>query len=267
MSTDYEYRGLMAEAWDLLRGDTSGWEDRAWFRTVIEREGGGPALDVGCGTGRLLLDYLAAGLDVDGVDDSPEMLALCRAKAKAAGLDVTARLHCAQMQALALPRRYATIFVPSLAILLLPAPGEIERALNAFRAHLLEGGRLALSFRAFRMWDGPGPAPADDEWSDWWVDAEAARADGAVVRRWTRFRSHDAQQLVDEVFRYEVIRDGVVVRSELQGHTPTLRWYSLEQAMSLVEAAGFTDLSATWKDTFEPARSGARTFKIVAVRS
>jgi hypothetical protein len=67
MSADYEYRGLMAENWDLLRGDTSGWPDAGWFRTVVE-QGAGPALDVGCGTGRTLLDFLAQGLDIDGLD-------------------------------------------------------------------------------------------------------------------------------------------------------------------------------------------------------
>ena len=74
----YEYHGLMAEAWDLLRGDTSGWDDRPFYLELIRRFGE-PALDVGCGTGRLLLDYLAEGIEIDGVDVSPDMLAVCRA--------------------------------------------------------------------------------------------------------------------------------------------------------------------------------------------
>ena len=76
---DYEYRGMMAQAWDLLRGDYAAWPDRPFYREVIAKHGE-PALDVGCGTGRLLLDYLVAGIDVDGVDNSPEMLAICRAR-------------------------------------------------------------------------------------------------------------------------------------------------------------------------------------------
>ncbi len=265
-SADYEYRGLMAEAWDLLRGDTSGWEDRAWFRTVVER-GGGPALDVGCGTGRLLLDYLAAGLDVDGVDNSPEMLALCRAKAEAAGLDVSGRLHLGEMQALALPRRYATIFVPSTSFLLLTDLEDARRALAAFRAHLVPGGQLALSFRTTPLWDGPGPAPPDGAWSDWTIDSKAVRADGSLVRRWFRNRFHAAAQLVDEVFRYEVIEAGVVTRSEEIGHIPTLRWYSLDEALEMLAAAGFTELSATRESSFEPAGPGDGRFKIVGVRA
>jgi SAM-dependent methyltransferase len=265
MSGSYEYRGLMAEAWDLLRGDTSGWEDRAWFRSMIERQGG-PALDVGCGTGRLLLDYLASRLDVDGVDNSPDMLALCRGKADAAGLDVAGRLHLGEMQALALPRAYACIFVPSLSIQLLTQPGDIGRALAAFLAHLAPGGCLALSFKCGPWWEGRGPAPADGEWSEWAVDAKAARPDGALVRRWARCRCHSKAQLVDEAFRYEVVQDGVVVQSEERGHIPTLRWYSLDQALAMLKAAGFVSASATRDSTFEPAEPGDQRFKIAAFR-
>jgi ubiquinone/menaquinone biosynthesis C-methylase UbiE len=81
----YEYKGLMATAWDLLRGDTSNWEDRFFYRDLIIRYGQ-PVLDVGCGTGRLLLDSLAQGIAIDGVDVSPDMLAICAEKAQLSGL-------------------------------------------------------------------------------------------------------------------------------------------------------------------------------------
>src|SRR5207344_277757 len=97
----YEYHGLMAEAWDLLRGDTSGWDDRPFYLELIRRFGE-PTLDVGCGTGRLLLDYLAEGIEIDGVDVSPDMLAVCRAKASALGLDPT--LYEQAVEDLQLPR-------------------------------------------------------------------------------------------------------------------------------------------------------------------
>lgn len=106
----YEYRGMLASTWDLLRGDTSDWPDRQFFREIIQRSGE-PALDVGCGTGRLLLEFLADSLQVDGVDVSSEMIALWRQKARAKGLQPT--LYVQAIEALDLPREYRTISVPS----------------------------------------------------------------------------------------------------------------------------------------------------------
>ena len=91
----YEYRGLMAELWDLFRGDTSAWPDRMLYRQLIS-ETGEPVLDVGCGTGRILLDFMQEGVDIDGVDNSPEMLDLCRQKAEALGLQPN--LYLQQME-------------------------------------------------------------------------------------------------------------------------------------------------------------------------
>jgi SAM-dependent methyltransferase len=65
----------MASTWDLFRGDTSAWPDRFFFKDMIEQHGQ-PVLDVGCGTGCLLIDYGSAGVEVEGVNNSPERLGL-----------------------------------------------------------------------------------------------------------------------------------------------------------------------------------------------
>src|SRR4051794_29161880 len=134
---DYEYKGLMAQAWDVLRGDTSQWDDRFFYLEAIQRYGQ-PVLDVGCGTGRLLLDYLHQGIDIDGIDNSPEMVSLCRAKAEQLGLVV--RLYEQPMEAVALPRTYRTILIPSSSLQLLIDPATVEQALQRLLAHLEAGG-------------------------------------------------------------------------------------------------------------------------------
>ncbi len=46
---------------------------------------GGPVLELGCGTGRLMLPLVAAGYEVVGVDSSPGMLRLARERLQSAG--------------------------------------------------------------------------------------------------------------------------------------------------------------------------------------
>ena len=48
--------------------------------TLVADAGGGPVLELGVGTGRLALPLAERGLDVTGLDDSPEMLGRLRAK-------------------------------------------------------------------------------------------------------------------------------------------------------------------------------------------
>lgn len=264
MTEDYEYRGLMAQAWDVLRGDYSAWPDRPFWRAIIERRGG-PALDVGCGTGRLLLDYLADGLDVDGVDNSPEMLAICRDKAAAARIDVDGRLFEQAMDALKLPRRYATIFIPSLTFQLLTDLTAAARALASFQDHLEPGGVLVASFKV-RLWPGRR-TPPQMEWSAWFKLAEAPRpGDGLIIRRWIREKYDHVGQLEHEENRYELLRAGVVVETEHHSRLPCVRWWTQAQALAAFAEAGFADVRATARDTFEPAALDENLFKVWGVR-
>jgi len=258
MNRDYEYRGLMAQAWDLLRGDYSTWPDRPFYRAIIERQGGA-ALDVGCGTGRLLLDYLAAGLDVDGVDNSPEMLAICREKAGASSIDVSGRLFEQGMESLELPRRYATIIVPSSSFQLLTDEAAARVALRRFFEHLAVGGVLVMPFMS-KLWPGE-KTPMQMEWSAWHKIGEKERPeDGATIRRWIRTRYDHERQLEHEENRYEVLAAGEVVETELHQRSPAVRWYSQPQAAELYERAGFLGVRLTAGFTEEPATPADATF-------
>ena len=107
--SDWDYRGLAAECYDLWFGEEPFW-DQAFFHQRLTRNGG-TALEIACGTGRLLVPLLRDGLCVEGVDASEEMLAICGTKAARVG--VTPVLHQQLMQDLALNRCYRTLFIPA----------------------------------------------------------------------------------------------------------------------------------------------------------
>lgn len=251
MELDVEYVGLMAEAWDALRGDTSGWQDRAFYLDLI-RERGEPVLDVGCGTGRLLLDFLALGIDIDGVDNSAEMLALCRRKAQRLGLVPT--IHLQRMEQLDLSRRYRTILVPSSSFQLLLDPADAREAMRRFHDHLESGGTLVMPFIAMS-------APYDRSYT-----VEAPLEDGTTVRRTGRevFDPATGWESTDDL--YEVLRDGVVVRSERHLRQPATRAWRDDEVAVLYEEAGFLDVEWCANFTRQPHRSGDEVFTIIARR-
>src|SRR5437870_11446964 len=95
--------GLVAKWWAEFSEDGP---EIAYYQKHVER--GKPALDVACGTGRLLIPFLRAGLDVDGCDVSADMIAVCREQAEREGLSPT--LFVQPMHELDPPRTYKTIF-------------------------------------------------------------------------------------------------------------------------------------------------------------
>jgi len=112
------------------------------FWLAFARGGGGPFLDLACGTGRVLLPLLEAGLDGDGLDASQEMLARCAVKARDAGKRPT--LACADMRAFRMPRRYARALCAFNAFAhLLDTEAQLA-ALRCVREHLVEGGAFAI---------------------------------------------------------------------------------------------------------------------------
>lgn len=251
---DYEYRGLMAQAWDVLRGDTSRWADRFFYLDLI-REVGQPVLDVGCGTGRLLLDYLALGIDVDGVDNSPEMLALCREKAAAQGL--TPALYEQAMETLALPRAYRTILVPSSSLQLVIEPAQVDAALRRLRDHLLPGGMLVASIMT--LWQ-PGD-PLESQW-----EKSAERPDGAIIRRVARARYDPAAECEHTEDLYQVLVGGQVVAEEQHRRSPATRSYTQAQARALFERAGFAEIRLFSEFTRQPAQPADTLFTILGRR-
>lgn len=106
----------------------------------LARGAEGPVLDIACGTGRILLPCLQAGVDIEGLDLFEPMLNTLRAKAKLVGL--SPQLHLADMSEFSLSRRFALVMIPFNAFIHNMTQDAQVRCLQLCRQHLLPGGQL-----------------------------------------------------------------------------------------------------------------------------
>jgi SAM-dependent methyltransferase len=250
--SEYEYKGLMAEAWDVLRGDTSNWADRYFYLELIQKYGK-PVLDVGCGTGRLLLDYLQQGFDIDGVDNSPEMLAICQYKADQ--LKLKPKLYEQHLENLELPRKYQIILIPSSSLQLITELEAVEQVMKRLYEHLLPGGRLVASIMT--LWRKGEPLESE------WEKTAVREADGVKFRRVARSWFDPISECECTEDLYQKIVDEKVVREELHQRSPATRSYSQSQAKDLFEKAGFQNVQSFSEFKFDVAKSEDSLFTVI----
>lgn len=215
------YTGIVAELYAPLRG--SGAPDPEPYARFIARSGE-PALELGCGDGDPLLALRARGLDVEGLDSSPDMLDRCRVAAAARGLAVT--LHESPMEAMELPRRYKSIFLAGPTFNLLIDDDTAWRALARIRAHLEPEGSALIPLFV------PTPMPPSV------IGVPRTHVtDGGVIMRFQVVSEErdEAARLQTAVLRYEREEAGEVT---VEDGPWRLHWYTQEGFRQLLGDAG-----------------------------
>lgn len=104
----------------------------------------GPVLEIGVGTGRIAIPAADGGAEVVGVDASPEMLAVAKAKAEACSpMSGSLTLTLGDMRTLDLRRHdFALVTIPARTLLLATTCEEQLATLCSAARHLRPGGRL-----------------------------------------------------------------------------------------------------------------------------
>ncbi|MET7665065.1 class I SAM-dependent methyltransferase [Streptomyces sp. NPDC005463] len=111
----------------------------ALFAKLVLAQGGGPVVDVGCGTGRITGHLRKLDLDAFGIDLSPGMIDVARRDQPGVRFDIGSMtdLTLADASVTGLVAWYSLIHIPD---------GAISSVLTHFRRVLRPGGPLLLSF-------------------------------------------------------------------------------------------------------------------------
>ena len=258
--------GLVARWWAEFNTATP--EELAYYRSAIETYGQ-PALDLACGAGRLLIPLAAEGLDVDGVDLSPDMLAQAATLARSRSLSLA--LRASALHEMDLPRRYKTIYCCDSFGL----GGQRDHdalAMSRVFDHLEPGG--AFVFNHYLPYDEVDK----DRWAEWlpehrpkgprdWPESGDRRtfADGDEIELLGRRLEFDPLlQRYTREMRAVLRRDGEVIAIEenvLQENV-----YFAQELILMLRAAGFLDIRVEGLYNGRPASADDSTVVFVARR-
>lgn len=226
---------------------------------------GGPVLELGCGTGRLLLPLADAGHAVTGVDISPALLSLAQQKLNARRLHKRVTLVEGDLRALRLPAgtptgEFAFAFCVSNTFMHLNTPQDQRAALHQVAQQLAPGGVFLLDLfnpDIARLMEVGGLMELADQWVD--------TATGAQVMKWSVRQLDLAEQIQDTTFIYEEILPGGEMRRTVCPFT--LRFLWRHEAELMLEQAGLVT-RAVWGD-FEgnPYDSGSERLVLIAEKS
>ena len=143
-SGGYDDRDFVAEFYDHV----GPYRDRqdVPFYVGMARESGGPVLEIGCGTGRVLIPTARAGVEVVGLDSSQAMLSSCREKLSCEPAEVQSRVELVRgdMRRFDFERAFSLVTTPFRPFQHLITVADQLSCLASIHRHLIAGGRFVL---------------------------------------------------------------------------------------------------------------------------
>lgn len=215
-----------------LKGDVQFYVEEA-------RTAGSPVLELGCGTGRILIPIAEAGIEVVGLDRSSVMLDQARRKVAFLAPDVQERVDLIEggMGDFALGRRFNLVAIPYRAFLHLPTPEDERQALLNIRDHLVEGGLLVMNMfdPLLELIAGhSGPLGAALKKQSEFTHPET----GHRVVIWDSRQYDPERQLVDQNFVFDELDEvGQVLARRYTSYS--LRYVYRQEMQYLLELCGF----------------------------
>ncbi|RYD23762.1 MAG: class I SAM-dependent methyltransferase [Verrucomicrobiaceae bacterium] len=218
------YLSLEAELHDAFWDAEDDSSEVRLMETFLKRFPG-PSLEIGAGSGRLMLTLVQKGLEVEGLELSRDMLDL--GEKRAAKLGVHPVMHEGDMTTWRGPRKFASLLAPAFTLQLAPDPAE---ALKHWHSLLEDGGGLYLTvFMPYAELLGDLP---ENEWYD---DHFVTLPDGREGLLETRHHLDHERRIVHREHRYTLSGDPPLTHLSRQ----SVRWIEHPEMLSLLTDCGF----------------------------
>lgn len=219
----------LAQCYDLLFGKNL--QDLFFYQNFIEQNQ--PALEIGSGTGRLLLEYLKLGFQVDGIEPDNEMFELFSQKCST--LNLKSNIYIQSLQQMNLSKKYKTIYMPLYVFQNIADRHEAINGLRLAYEHLESSGQVLISI--FIPWNDP-----TGTWENTWR-LRASYYDqkqGEAINLSESLSFDKFEQIQTKQFRYEIFKNTLLEQVYLA--TLQLRCYSRFEMLMMLENIGFKNV-------------------------
>ncbi|UCE60406.1 MAG: class I SAM-dependent methyltransferase [Phycisphaerales bacterium] len=217
----------------------TGLEGELEFYVEEARQAGGPVLELGCGTGRILIPVAQAEVPVTGLDQSEAMLKVARHKISFCDDQVQERIELIQgdMGDFSLGKRFKLIIIPFRSFLHLLTPEDQRHALNCIREHLLDDGKLVFNIFDPNLDMIAGHFGAVGTALKHQTEFVHPATDRRVIV-WDTRRYEREHQMIDQYWVFEELDDDGQVVSKRYSRM-TLRYVFRYEMQHLLELCGF----------------------------
>lgn len=247
-------RDPYAEIVDLYDLEHADYSEDVELLLELADLGEGPILELGCGTGRVLLPLAEAGHTVIGVDSSQPMLDVAAARAQDAGVD-TSLLNGDMSQIGAVPGGPFGMVIASLNSIMHLDAADQRRMVTTAHAALSPGGRLVLDTL------NPSLSQLNHLLNTTHLERSWQIEDGATVDKWGHRRPGMEPQVIDTLIWYDrVTPDGALHRTRTRFD---LRYLHQSELALILEMAGFRHVD--WYGTYELDPWDPESDRIIAV--
>lgn len=224
------------------------------FYVARARGAGGPVLEIGCGTGRILLASAEAGATVTGLDGSEVLLARCQEKLALLPDEVRRRVstHHGDARDFDLGGQFALITSPFRVFQHMTKIEDQLRALASIKRHLAPGGTFI-----FDVFNPSFERLVSDRSAEQDETPPQPLPDGRTFRRNYRITRVRWLDQVNETDLIYYVSDGPGTPEKRYVHHFDMRWYLKAEMEHLLARAGFEIVEALGDFGGGPLTDGA----------
>lgn len=218
------YLSLEAELHDAFWEAEDDASEVALMAAFLEKHPG-TALEIGCGSGRLMSPLLQAGLEIEGLELSADMRTLGQIRAQRLG--VHPMIHTGDMTHWQPARFYHSLLAPAFTLQLAPDP---EAVLRHWHGWLHDKGGLYLTvFTPYAELLGDLPE------NQWYPDHQVKLPDGREGILETRHHLDKSKRILHREHRYSLSGDPPTQHQSRQ----SIRWIEHTEMLDLLNKTGF----------------------------